>query len=80
MRKTEMGSEDKPFDDTPFIECANVFAQHDYDRAANIALNLLPKRMFLWVMQVMLISLERSGDYHNFETMTKNFAKPHING
>ena len=31
-------------------------------------------------MQVMLISLERSGDYHNFETMTKNFAKPHING
>ena len=46
MRKTEMGSEDKPFDDTPFIECANVFAQHDYDRAANIALNLLPKRMF----------------------------------
>ena len=47
--------------DQQFVECLEAFAKHDYERAANLSLNLFTKRRFLWVMQVLLISLERGG-------------------
>ncbi len=27
--------------DSPFVECLNAFAAHDYQRAANLGVNLL---------------------------------------
>jgi hypothetical protein len=57
--------------DHEFTECLEVFAQHDYERAANLSLNLLGKRMFLWVMQVLLISLERDGQHEALRAMSE---------
>ena len=46
-----------------FIDCINTFIRHEYEKFSNDDLNLLVKRMFHRLMQVMLISLQRNGRY-----------------
>ena len=55
--------------DDAFLECLRVFGAHDYERAANLALNLLQQRRFHWLYQVMLISLQRLGNDPAVEAM-----------
>lgn len=45
--------------DGPFVECLGAFAAHDYERAANLGVNLLQSRRYHWLYQVIIISLQR---------------------
>jgi len=50
-----------------FIDCINTFLRHEYEKCSNDALNLIMKRMFHWLMQIMLISLQRNNRYDLLE-------------
>jgi hypothetical protein len=56
-------------EEQPFRDCVDVFAKHDYVSAANLAINLLPKRSLLWVYQLLLISLERQTMFDTYRAM-----------
>lgn len=49
-------------DTKPFEDCLDVFAKHEYKHASNLALNLFQKRRYFWIIQLILISLERIGN------------------
>lgn len=46
-------------DEQPFRDCADRFMAHDYEAAANLAINLLQQHFYFWLAQVMLISISR---------------------
>jgi hypothetical protein len=53
-----------------YADCVDAFADHDYERASNLALNIfMTKRRFLWVMQLLLIGLERMCWYDQHSAM-----------
>lgn len=68
--KIEIDEADPTSSEQPFIECLNTFAQHEYAKSADCALQLLSKRMFQWLMQVLLISLERDGQFDALEKIS----------
>ena len=48
--------------DDPLMECLSAFAAHEYERAADLAVNLLQQRRFHWLCQIVIISLQRLGN------------------
>jgi hypothetical protein len=55
--------------------CIQAFCGHDYDRAANDALQLIGEHVYLGLAQIMLISLQREGRSAHVEQMADWFRR-----
>lgn len=63
-----------PDENKAFVDCMDLFTKHQYRDCHEAALQLVQRRMFRWLVQILLISLERDGRFDVLEEF-RNVAR-----
>jgi hypothetical protein len=63
-----------PEEQKAFTDCIDLFTHHKYGACHDAALQLIPKHMFQWLVQIMIISLERDYRFDLLEKL-RTFAQ-----